>query len=227
MTIDPNTIFDTESEAIQRLISERNWKKLTPKNRIIRILDFVRNEISFGFTPKPYISASYVLKEKKGQAITKCILLKTLLDACEVLCRFHAFQIKKDIYKGLLRPASYRFLSDILPSCWIEVFFEDQWLVADGVVLDEAYLNGLKDDMSSAGEEFLGWGAAIFISGNTQQHWDGKRHTYCQRAAIIRDIGVVEDFEWYFSEFHSGIKQLTRIPHKYANRMIAARRNKE
>jgi len=224
VTIDPNTIFDTESEAIQQLIMERNWKKLTPKNRIIRILDFVKNEVPFGFTPKPRISASYVLMERKGQALTKSILLKTLLDACDVLCRFHAFHIKKEIYRGLLRRAPYRFLSDILPSCWIEVFSEDQWLVADGVLLDEAYLNGLKDRIAAAGDEFLGLGAGIFVPGNSHQKWDGKNHTYCQRAAIVRDFGVIEDFEWYFTEFQAGIKQLNRIPHKYANRMISSRR---
>jgi len=98
---DPNKIFDANAPAIRELIKERNWNKLIDKNKIVRILNFVKNDIVFGFSKKPLLSASQVLSEGRGYSLTKSILLKTLLDSCGILCRFHAFTVKKELYQGL------------------------------------------------------------------------------------------------------------------------------
>ena len=78
MITDPNKIFDTKSAAVQTLISERNWQKLIERNKIIRILDFLKNDVAFGFTKKACFPASGILTAGHGQALTKSILLKTL-----------------------------------------------------------------------------------------------------------------------------------------------------
>jgi hypothetical protein len=219
-------IFDANSATIIELISERKWQKLILRNRIIRILEFVKNEIVFGFTPASVMSASRVLSAGRGHALTKSILLKTLLDSCDVLCRFHAFHIKKDLYKGLLYSPAYHLLPDVLLSCWIEVFYDGQWLVADGVLLDRLYMDGLEKRIKREEDEFIGMGAAVFNSGRSCSEWDGKNHSYCQRASIIRDVGVIEDFEWFFSDYKKEIRHLLRIPHKHANRVIASIRKR-
>ncbi len=220
MITDPNKIFDTKSAAVQALISERNWEKLIERNKIIRILDFLKNDIVFGFTKKACLPASEILTAGHGQALTKSILLKTLFDACGVLCRFHAFKIKKELYKGLARPFDYKLLPNTLISTWIEVFFEEQWLVADGILLDSGYMRGLQNGILPSEGEFIGMGAGIFLSGNSRTIWNGKNHTYCQRAAIAEDMGIIDNFEWFFSEYKPEIKQLGKISHKFANMVI-------
>ena len=224
MLQDPNKIFDVNAPAIRELIKERNWDNLIDKNKITRILYFVKNDIVFGFSKKPLLSASQVLSEGRGYSLTKSILLKTLLDACGILCRFHAFTVKKDLYHGLVSSMNYNMLPNNLISSWIEVFHENQWLVADGVLLDASYFESIQNDFHEAQKEFIGFGCAIFLEGNIQTVWNRKSHTYCQRAAITRDLGVIEEFEWFFEEFIKDFRQIGKISPKFANKVIHRRR---
>lgn len=224
---DPQKLFDMHSESVQRLIGERSWDKLVERNKLMCILDFVKNEIPFGFTPRVCMPASTVLSSGKGQAFNKGILLKTLLEACGVLCRWHAFMVKKEIYKGLLLAPFYNMLPQALPSIWVEVFFDNHWLVADGVLLDAAYLQGLQKYIPLKSEEFIGFGAGIFLSGNqTNGSWSGKHHNYSQRAAIVRDLGLVEDYAWFFEEYKRDINTLRNIFPRHANKVIERIRGK-
>jgi hypothetical protein len=217
---DPEKIFDADSAAVRGLISTRNWEKLIERNKIMCIHDFVKNEIPFGFSSRPCQPASAVLEAGKASALNKCILLKTLLDACGVLCRWHAFRIKKELYRGLLRSPAYRLLPETLISVWVEIFYEGQWLVADGVLLDSAYLNGLKERIPPGAAEYIAYGAGIYLSGNHADTWNGKQHNYCQRAAIVRDLGILEDLEWFFGEYRQDIRKLSLILPRHANKII-------
>jgi hypothetical protein len=218
---DPQKLFDTHSESVQRLISERSWNKLVERNKLMCILDYVKNEIPFGFTPKICLPASLVISTGRGQTFSKSILLKTLLEACGVLCRWHAFMVKKELYEGLLRGPFFRMLPETLISVWVEVFYDNHWLVADGVLLDAAYLHGLQRYIPFKAEEFVGYGAGIFLTGTQMNSdWNGKQHNYCQRAAIVRDLGLVEDYEWFFEEYKHDLKILRRIFPAYANKVI-------
>ncbi len=224
MLNDPNKIFDVNSPAIMDLIKERNWLKLVEKNKINRIFNFVKNDIVFGFSKKPLLSASHILSEGRGNALNKSILLKTLLDASGVLCRFHSFMVKKELYQGLSTQLNYNMLPSNLISAWVEVFYENQWLVVDGVLLDEVYFESLQNDFHEAQKEFVGFGCAVFLDNSIHTVWNGKNHTYCQRAAITRDLGVIEEFEWFFTEFTKEFKQLGKISAKFANKIIHDRR---
>ncbi|MDD3966170.1 MAG: hypothetical protein WC372_05865 [Candidatus Neomarinimicrobiota bacterium] len=217
---DSTKIFDADSAALRELIAERNWEKLIERNKIMCIHDYVKNEIPFGFTSRPLLPASAVLAAGKAAGLNKCILLKTLLDACGILCRWHAFRIKKDLFKGLLLAPAYSLLPETLISAWVEIFFEGQWLVADGVLLDGPYLHGLQKRLPPGAVEFIAYGAGIYLSGNHIDTWNGKQHNYCQRAAIVRDLGIPEDLDWFFEEYRSDIRKLSMILPGYANRVI-------
>ncbi len=221
---DPNKIFDLNSHDIQELVNEQNWLNLIDKNKIMRILNFVKNDIVFGFSKKPLLPASQILSEGRGYALTKSILLKTLLDASGILCRFHAFKVNKKVYRGLVGPMNYNMLPDHLISAWIEVFYDNQWLVADGVLLDDPYFESLQSDFQDDQIEYQKLGCAVFLDNSVNTVWNGKNHTYCQRAAITKDLGVIEEFDWFFTEFKKDIKQLGKISPKFANRVIHKRR---
>ena len=224
MLQDPDKIFNIDAPAIQELIQERNWKNLVDKNKIIRILSFVKNDIIFGFSKKPLVSASQVLDDGRGYALTKSILLKTLFDACGILCRFHAFRVKKELYRGLTSAMNFNMLPDHLMSAWIEVFYQNQWLVVDGTLLDSPYFENLQKNFHDAQKEFVGFGCAVFLDNTIHTEWNGKNHTYCQRAAITSDLGVIEEYEWFFSEFAKDFKKLGKIKPKFANKAIHSRR---
>lgn len=224
---DPKKLFDVESDAVRQLITERNWDKLVERNKVMCILDFVKNEIPFGVTSRVCLPASMVLNVRKGQSFSKAILLKSLLEACGILCRWHAFMVKKELFSGLVRAPFYKYLPQSLISVWVEIFFDNHWLVADGALLDTAYLHGLQKYIPLKAEEFIGYGAGIFLSGSQMNSdWNGKQHNYTQRAAIVRDLGLVEDYEWFFEEYKREIGALRRIYPGYANKVIAKIRGK-
>lgn len=225
MITEAKNIFDTESPLIRELIEGRGWQKESDADRLAKILDFVKNDVLFGMNNKGCLPASEVLRDGQGQALTKSILLKTLIDACGLLCRFHAYRVKKELYEGLPGKFRYRLLPDTLISAWIEVFHNDRWIVADGVLLDEGYLKGLRSRIDNGAGEFIGLGAGIYPGNNQVHGWDGKNHSYCQRAAITRDLGIIDDLDWFFSEFRADFRKLGRIGSRHANRRIASIRH--
>lgn len=225
MLQDPNKIFDNDNPVIEALIRSRGWRRLGEKNRINNIYDFVKNEIAFGFSKKPLLSASQVLNSGKGDALNKSILLKTLLDASNVLCRFHSFKVKKDMYQGIVSPLNYRLLPTHLISAWVEIFYDGHWIIADGILLDTPYFQNLHKKFHEAQKEFIGFGCAIYLENGPQMTWDGTTHTYCQRAAISHDLGLIEEFDWFFTEFIKDFKQLGLIFSKRTNAMIEAIRS--
>ncbi|MDZ7820922.1 MAG: hypothetical protein U5N26_03380 [Candidatus Marinimicrobia bacterium] len=225
MITEAKHIFDKESAAVRDLVAKRGWKAKNESESFAAIFDFVKNGIPFGMNKKGCIPASKVLEDGYGQALTKSILLKTLTEACGLLCRFHAFRIKKNLYEGLPRKIRYNSLPDTLISAWAELFYNGRWIVADGVILDDQYLEGLCGHISAGDGEFIGLGAGLY-SGNTRHRsWDGENHSYCQRAAIVRDLGIIDDFEWFFSEYRADFRKLGKLASKHANRKIAAIRD--
>ncbi|MDZ7796084.1 MAG: transglutaminase [Candidatus Marinimicrobia bacterium] len=222
MITEAKNIFDTEAPLIRELIEAQGWQKKNDTDKLGAILDYVKNDILFGMNNKGCLPASEVLRAGQGQALTKSILLKTLIDACGLLCRFHAYRVKKELYEGLPGKFRYRLLPDTLISAWIEVFHNDRWIVADGVLLDEAYLKGLSSLIDNSDGEFIGLGAGIYPGNNQVHSWDGKHHSYSQRAAITRDLGIIDDLDWFFSEFRSDFRDLGKIGSRHANRRIAA-----
>ncbi len=220
MLQDPNIIFDKDNPIIQTLIKEKGWKRFGEKNKIGHIFDYVQNEIVFGFSKKALLSASQVIEIGHANALNKSILFKTLLDACGILCRFHAFTVKKEMYSGIIPPLKFNMLPNHLISAWVEVFFNGQWLVVDGVQLDKTYFNHVKEKFHEAQKEFVGFGCAIYLENGPIVDWDGKTHSYNQRAAISRDHGVIEEFEWFFEEFAKDIKNLGKISCKKCTQQI-------
>ena len=226
MTSTADYIFDTGSSRIQEVITEQAWMKKEDRQRLAAILDFVRNAIPFGMNKKGALPASAVLEQGFGQAVTKSILLKTLLDACGLLNRFHAFRVSKGLYAGLPGKMRYKALPDTLISAWIEIFHQDRWYVVDGVLLDEPYLRGVERHIGEGRDEFIGLGAGIYPE-NRRHEWTGDNHSYCQRAAIVRDLGIIDDPDWFFEEYRRDLRKLGRVASRHTNHIIRSIRKTE
>ena len=103
-------MLDYETENIQKLVEERNWKELSEYERIKVIYDFVRDEILFGYNVDDTVPASRVLRDGYGQCNTKGTLFMALLRACEIPCRIHGFTIDKKLQKGAMTGMVYSCL---------------------------------------------------------------------------------------------------------------------
>ena len=92
-------MLDLQDAAITSLIESKGWMNLSEYERIGAAYDFVRNDISFGYSASDDLTASQVLADGYGQCNTKGTLLMALLRALSIPCRFHGFTIfcKKEL----------------------------------------------------------------------------------------------------------------------------------
>lgn len=93
-------MLDYSHPTIQKLIQDKQWKKMNEFKRIQSIYNYVRDEILFGYNSDDYIPASKVLADGYGQCNTKGTLFMALLRACDIPCRIHGFTINKKLQKG-------------------------------------------------------------------------------------------------------------------------------
>ena len=80
----PTRLLDFNDTALRALVESRGWEKMTEKDRIGEIYDFVRNEIEFGYNQADDIPASKVYADGIGQCNTKGTLLMALLRAVNI-----------------------------------------------------------------------------------------------------------------------------------------------
>ena len=124
------------------------------------------------------------------------------------------------MYGGIISPVKFKLLPNHLISAWVEVFLDNQWIVIDGVQLDSVYFDHVSKKFHEAQKEFIGFGCGIYLENGPQTDWDGKTHSYNQRAAITRDHGIIEEYEWFFEEYAKDIKQNSKISCKKCNENI-------
>jgi len=99
--LEETQMVNYKSDEIQRLISDRGWRNLTDEEKIMKVYNFVKDEILFGYNHDvDTMKASEVLKEGLGHCNTKATLFMALLRALGIPCRIHGFTIDKNCKRG-------------------------------------------------------------------------------------------------------------------------------
>lgn len=181
-------LLDYTHPSIAALISTRNWRALTEKERIGAVYDFVRNEIPFGYNRADDIAASEVLRDGHGQCNTKGTLLMALLRGLSIPCRLHGFTIRKSLQRGVVPELIYPIAPDDILHSWVEVVYGGEWIELEGFILDDAYLGRLQDAFGGT-NSLCAYGAGTDNLQNPGVVWCG-RSTYIQRTGINNDFGV-------------------------------------
>lgn len=225
MVLTADRIFNKNADSIQNLVRNNGWKDLSDRDTVAAVYRYIKNSIKFGLLKQEPVPASQVLELKKGGIVSQDILFKTLLDAAGVLSRYRAVFVKKEIYSDLIRPMRFNSLPKLLISSWIEVFLDEKWIIIDGLAFDTAYLDGVKEKAASVeAKEFIGYGLAVFDGQSINDEWTGE-HLFFQRAAVTRDLGVIDNFEWFFSEYKKAFQALSTMSGKYSGNTINALRS--
>jgi len=185
---------------IQTLIKNRNWRGLPEQKRVVAIYNFVKDEINFGYNKSGVLPASSVLDDRYGYSHTKSILLMALLRAVNIPCRIHGFYSEKIVLKGFLTGHNYRRTPHRILHSWVEVYYKDEWLNLEGVILDRTYLTRLQYMFRDNKGSVCGWGAAIENFKNPPTEFK-ESHTYIQRDSIIEDLGVFDSPDEFFKQY--------------------------
>jgi transglutaminase-like putative cysteine protease len=194
----PTPFLDYHHPSLEALVAERGWAELPESERIGAIYDFVRDEISFGYNRSDDLPASAVLADGYGQCDTKAILLMALLRATGIPCRLHGVTVEKRLQRGIPPAVAYRLWRADIRHSWVEVLFDDHWVALDGVILDGAYLDGVRAKLGeSARGAFVGYAVGTYDVADPPVEWRGT-HTAIQTAAFARELGTYDDPDSFF-----------------------------
>lgn len=208
--LEATTLLDFNKPSIQNLISNRGWTKLEEKEKIQAVYDFVRNEIKFGYNKGDDITASEVLRDGYGQCNTKSILLMALLRALGIPCRIHGFFIDKKMQKGALTGIIYLFAPKKIVHAWTEVYFDKQWIALEGVIIDERYLNQVKDKLCNFNNGYIGYGISVKNKEKINLCWQGQS-TYIQSFSITDDLGFFNNPDDFFIKYNNTSNKIKKF----------------
>lgn len=196
--LEETRLLDYSHPRIRQLIQRRKWDRLPVKEQILGIYNYVRDDILFGYNRADDIPASEVLRDGYGQCNTKGVLFMALLRAVGIPCRMHGFSIDKRLQKGAMKGWYYLLSPREILHSWVEVLYEGKWLNLEGFILDLPYLTKLQQTFGDCTGSFCGYGVATDDFQNPNVFWNGS-DTYVQKEGIVRDFGVFDSPDAFFS----------------------------
>ena len=203
-------LLDFNTSDIENLIKKRKWNYLNQEEKIAAAYDFVRNEIRFGYNSGDDISASEVLRDGYGQCNTKSTLLMALLRALGIPCRIHGFFIDKKMQKGALTGITYLFAPKKIVHAWTEVYFNNQWIALEGVIIDDKYLNQVRNKLCNFNNGYMGYGISVKDKEKISLCWKGES-TYIQSFSIVEDLGLFNSPDDFFIQYNNANNRIKSL----------------
>jgi hypothetical protein len=203
-------LLDFNNFLIKKLVLSKNWEKLSNKEKILNIYNYVRDQILFGYNVDDKIPASKVLKDGYGQCNTKSILFMALLRAVNIPCRLHGFTINKELQREIITGIWYRVTPEELIHTWVEIFYNDKWLNMEGLILDLDYVKSLQDKFKEYTGSFCGYGVSCDNFKELEIFWD-EVNTYIQKSSINKDLGVFDDPDLFFKKYKQKLNSFKKL----------------
>ncbi|GAA0123115.1 transglutaminase-like domain-containing protein [Clostridium faecium] len=203
-------LLNYNSIEIQDLIGSRGWRSLNEKEKIKSIYNFVKDEIKFGYNKKDGMAASEVLIDGYGQCNTESILLMALLRAVDIACRIHGFLIDKRMQKGALTGIIYMLAPKKIVHAWTEVYFNGKWLALEGVIIDMAYFNNVKNNLCEYNGGYMGYGISVKNKDKINMCWN-ENSTYIQSFSITDDIGIFDNPDELFRKYNNANNKFKEV----------------
>ena len=202
-------ILDFDKPSIKSLINEKGWGKMSEKDKVKNIYDYVKDDVKFGYNTDDSISASEVLDDGYGQCNTKANLFMALLRAVGIPNRMHGFTIHKALQKGAITGIWYRLSPKNILHSWVEVYVNGEWFNLEGLILDAAYLKALQAKFSDCSTTFCGYGAYTDNFQKPQVEWN-MNDTYIQEKGINQDFGLFDTPDDFYSQHQQKLRSLKK-----------------
>jgi hypothetical protein len=198
----PSPLLDYQHPTLAALVAQRGWMNLPTSARVGAVYDFVRDEIAFGYNRTDAIPASEVLSDGYGQCNTKSTLLMALLRAVGVPTRLHGATIHKRLQQGVVTGLKYWLAPTDIFHSWTEVLLDGRWVGLEGVILDRAYLSGLKAHLGQEEGPLVGYAVGTANLAKPDIEWRGETTTV-QMLGVNRDLGLYATPDAFYAE-HGG-----------------------
>ena len=179
----PTALLDFGSPRLGEILARHSWAALPEQERIGAVYDFVRDEIPFGYNSSDDLPASAVLADGYGQCKHQDDAADGTLRGSGIGCRLHGATIDKELQHGVMvRPLYWFAPASIIhtPRC----SYGGRWVGLEGVILDAAYLSGVRAHRLLRTIPRLWRGHRR--PGGTPVRWCGIEFTVIQATGITR-----------------------------------------
>lgn len=217
--LNPTPMLNYEAPAIQALIRIRNWKALDDYRKIEAAYDFVQNEVLFGYNRSDLLTAEEVLQDGYGQCNTKATLLMALLRALGIPCRLHGAEVSKYFQQGATNTLINALAPETITHTWAEVLYNGQWLALEGVITDNAYVDGVKKRYPNVSGPFRRYAIAVPDLHTLDVSWQGEA-TFVQREALVKDHGTWDNPDAFFAVHPQTWSRLKNFVYVYLGRKM-------
>ena len=165
------------------------------KEKSIKIHDFIRDTIMFGFNKKFYdMKASEVLDAKRGFCNNKSTLFVAMLRCAGIPSRIVFVDIDKNILQGIVDPRT-----DYVDHSYSEVYLNNKWIKVDSYIVDTKLFESAKLKLINS-EKRIGYG----IHKDGSSFWDGENDSFSQYVyndlenISTKEYGVYEDIGHFY-----------------------------
>jgi transglutaminase-like putative cysteine protease len=201
----PTRYIDSEHREIQTLVVQIAPSSLEPRERAVRIHDYVRDQIKFGWAADFYDQpASKVLESRVGFCNTKGTLFAAMLRAADIAARQYFVDIDAKILLPFLDPGV-----PYVDHSFVEVLLDRRWHRTDSYIVDSP-LYTVASSRLQAQRKVLGFG----IHREGTRDWDGRTDSFSQfvrspasPVLTTRDYGVLDDIGAFYAS-GNGVNRL-------------------
>lgn len=163
--------LDSDHSTIVEVVERITTGASDEVERAVRIHDFVRDEVAFGWVPAfDAQTASETLASRIGFCNTKTPLFVTLLRASGIPARVHFAGIDSHILDGMIDPRD-RYIDH----AYAEVFLDGKWLKVDSHIVDLPLYRAAMAKLRASGKK-IGFG--VHVNGSAT--WDGRSDSFAQ-----------------------------------------------
>lgn len=182
------TIMDLGAQLTSGIVTERE--------KAIRLHDYVRDTIKFGFN-RFFDAASpdYTISFGAGHCNAKSRLMVALLRAAGLEAFQHFVVIPRDILKGVIPSNMWWIIPAEINHSYVEVNLEGSWCEIDSFIVDTPLLKAAQARLASE-DQHIGYGVRI----ESTNQWEGQSQAFSQfdHKMMIEDHGRIDDLESYF-----------------------------
>ncbi|MDX1957674.1 MAG: transglutaminase domain-containing protein [Leptospiraceae bacterium] len=200
---------------IRNLLDNFASSSASDRELAVKIHNYVRDEIRFGFTRKfDLAEPEYTLEQGYGHSNPKGVLFTRLLKDVGINSQLHFITTKKKFLEGAIPSFFYGLLPEEISHSYAEVNISGKYLKVDSYIVDKALHRAI---LNLLFEKNLHSGFGVY-SGSSPE-WDGKTNNFVQikeKESILEDHGSFEEPEDYFFKFSSYKHQFLGIQFSYA-----------
>ena len=138
----PTKYCDCTNDALKAKASEITYDARSPREKALKIFNFIRDEILFNSTLKIFRKASTTMRDGTVDYCNKINLHIAFLRAVGIPARIRYSQIQKEFLKPFIPSFLYGHIPNPIGHPWCECYLDTRWISCEAL-LDKDLFHGM------------------------------------------------------------------------------------